>query len=392
MTVRMKPVYILICSLLLSWNSIAQRAPKIDSIHMVLLNPYIQLEAAQAINDMYNFKFAKSMLNLKHLKYEYGWHPLPYFLMGLNYWWRIQPNQNDTQYDDTFNAYMDTTIFLAERLHKEANPIEGSFFLAASYGFKARLDSDRDNYRSAANYGRKALKYLKESRNYTEYSPELLFGDGLINYYSTWIRENYPILRPLLLFLPKGDKELGIKQLREVSRNAFYSRTEAQYYLMNILFHNEKEYTESRMLAEYLHKTYPDNSYFHRWYGRLLYQTGYRRQSEIQFLEIIHRIDSGYVGYESNTGRFAAYFLGRIYKNQKRYKESEIYYLRALIFAEDADATKKGYYYLTLYNLSKLALIKKDRKQAEYYVKRVKKLAGRRHSAYIKAKEALKKM
>ena len=66
--------------------------------------------------------------------------------------------------------------------------------------------------------------------------------------------------------------------------------------------------------------------------------------------------------------------------------------MRALRFAEDADATKKGYYYLTLYYLGELALIKKDKKRAEYYFKRVKKLAGRRHSAYIKAKEALKKM
>ena len=364
--------------LIISWNALAQRAPKIDSAHMVLLNPYIQIETTQAINDMYNFKFEESMRNLTYLKYEYGWHPLPHFLMGLNYWWRIQPNPNDDQYDKMFHAYMDSSIYLAERLYEEPNPIEGAFFLAAAYGFKARIESDRDNYGAAANNARKALKYLKESREYTEYSPELLFGDGLINYYSTWIRENYPMLRPLMWFFPKGDKELGIEQLRKVSRNAFYARTEAQYYLMDILYNDEKKYAEARMLSQYLHETYPNNSYFHRWHVRLLYEMGRRKKAEEECLEILQRIDSGYVGYESNTGRYASYFLGRIYRS-KQPEKSEAYFLKSVDFSVAAGATKKGYYFHSLYFLGELAAGKGDNPQAEYYFKEVKKSASTLH-------------
>lgn len=357
---------------------------------MLLLNPYIQLEAAQAINDMYNFKFDKSMRSMKFLKYEYGWHPLPYFFMGLNYWWRILPNLHDTQYDAEFNAYMDTTIYLAKRLHKEANPIEGAFFLAASYGFKARIESDRGNFRVAASDGHRALKYLKESRDYAEYSPELLFGDGIINYYSSWIRENYPMLRPLMLLFPKGNKDLGVKQLTEVSRNAFYARTEAQYYLMKIL-HEEGDYSESRRLSQYLQDTYPDNSYFHRWNMRMLYQMGNHEQAEIEGLKIIQRIDSGLVGYGSNTGRIAAYFLGRIYKRRQPMK-SEDYFLLGLKYSEEVNATKKGYYFHSLYFLGELALKREDEERAKYYFKRVKKLSTRKHSTNKKAREALRKM
>jgi len=387
----MKRFSVLVILLLFFRFCEAQRVPEIDSIHMVLLNPYIQLEAAQAINDIYNFKFEESMLNLKHLKYEYGWHPLPYFLIGLNYWWRLQPNLNNEEYALTFNTYMDSTILLAKRLHKEANPIEGAFFLAAAYGFKARLDSDREDFGKAASNGRKALKYLKESKDYTEYSPELLFGDGLINYYAKWIRENYPMLKPLMMFFPKGDKKLGMEQLREVSRNAFYARTEAQHYLMNILFNDEKNYTEARMLATYLYQTYPDNPYFHRWYARMLYQKGNRRKSEIECLKIIQRIDSGQVGYESYTGRYAAYFLGRIYKNKKP-EEAKKYFLMALAYSEEVGATSKGYYYQSLYYLGELAQKRGDNEKAKYYYRRVKKLAGRKLGAHKKAKKALKEM
>lgn len=370
----------------------AQRAPKVDSVHMLLLNPYVQIEATKAINQLYNFKFDSSMQNMKYLKYEYGWHPLPYFLMGLNYWWRIQPDINNTQHDETFLAYMDTAIFVAKRLYDEANPIEGTFFLAASYGFRARLSSDREQYRKAALDGRKALKYLRESQEYTEYSPELLFGDGLINYYSKWIRENYPWLRPIMLFFPSGDKELGVTQLREVSRNAFYSRTEAQYYLLNILFHDHSNYTEARQLSEYLYDTYPDNAFFHRWHAQVLYQIGARREAEAECLKIIQRIDSAQVGYGDYTGRYAAFFLGRIYRGRRDEAKSEAYFERSREFHERANATEKGYYHQTLIHLAEFALKRDDKKLAREYFKKAKKLADRKDYAYKEAKKALKDM
>lgn len=378
------------CMLSLVGSSMAQRAPKVDSAHMLLLNPYVQIEATKAVNQLYNFKFDSSMTNLKYLKFEYGWHPLPYFLMGLNYWWRIQPNVYNTEYDEVFNAYMDTSIVVAERLYEEVNPIEGSFFLAAAYGFKARLHSDRENYSRAAVDGRKALKYLRESQAYTEYSPELLFGDGLINYYTEWIRENYPWLRPLLLFFPRGNKELGVEQLREVARNAFYARTEAQYYLMNILFHDKNEYNESLQIAEYLYSTYPDNAFFHRWYAQVLFYVGNRRNAEKESLKIIQRIDSAEVGYEAYSGRYASFFLGRIYRGRRDVEKAEHYFLLSKKFHEDAGVIEKGYYHQTLVYLAELAVNRNDKKQAKEYYKLAKKLADRKDYAWKQAKQGLK--
>ena len=40
-----------------SFKTTAQGAPDVDSVHMLLLNPYVQIEATQAINQMYNFKW-----------------------------------------------------------------------------------------------------------------------------------------------------------------------------------------------------------------------------------------------------------------------------------------------------------------------------------------------
>jgi len=253
--------------------------------YSLLVNPFIQIESTEAVNAMYNFEFNKAQSHFNYLQKKYPWHPLPYLLKGLNYWWQIVPNYNNTEYDDDFLAYMDSTKVLAENIQENYNEIEGAFFLAAAYAFEGRLYSERRQYRKAAFAGGRSLKYLGECEGHETYSPELLFGDALFNYYAEWIREEYPLLRPIMVFFPKGDKKKGIDQLKEVTRNAFYSRTDAQFYLMRILSSGEdKDMTEAVRVGKILHYDYPDNPYFHRYYARLLYQSGQYTLASVESL------------------------------------------------------------------------------------------------------------
>src|SRR5436190_8280548 len=178
------------------------------------------------------------------------------------------PNTKDTSHDDRFMAYMDSTILVAEHLHKKypEYKIEAAFFLSAAYGFKGRLysDEERKSWGKAASAGKTALNYMEISKKQNHLSPELLFGDALYNYFSVWVPENYPALKPILWFFPKGDKKLGLAQLKEVSYNAFYTRTEAMVWLMRICAAYENEPNRALQLSEYLHQTFPDNPYFHR--------------------------------------------------------------------------------------------------------------------------------
>ena len=70
---------------------IAFKAQAQDSIPVLLLDRQIQIESTEGINDMYNFEFARADGRFKWLKRKYGWHPLPYFMLGLSQWWRIVP-------------------------------------------------------------------------------------------------------------------------------------------------------------------------------------------------------------------------------------------------------------------------------------------------------------
>lgn len=360
--------------------------------YSLLINPFIQIESTEAINSMYNFEFKKAHSHFNYLQKQYPWHPLPYLLKGLNYWWRIVPNYKNTEWDQEFLAYMDTTKMLAENVRDNYNEIEGAFFLAAAYAFEGRLYSERFEYRKAALAGSRSLKYLGECQGHETYSPELLFGDALFNYYAEWIREEYPLLRPIMIFFPEGDKEKGINQLKEVARNSFYSRTEAQYYLMRILASEENDITGALQVGGYLNKQFPNNAYFHRYYTRLLYQSGRYGSAEKESLEILKRIEAEQTGYEENSGRYACFFLGHINEIRQKYEAAKLYYEKGLGYAEDAEATKMGYYFFTLLHLGSIAEKEGDNGLAKDYYRKVKKAAKRNHSAHKTARERLKKL
>lgn len=393
-------IYLILLTFVLVGSSLvtafAQTKVKKDTTIILISNVTMQIEISQALSDLYNFKFERAELQFRWFKQKYPWHPLPYFLLGLSEWWKIMPNTKDTRYDNRFLAYMDSTIMVAENLFDEypEYKIEGAFFLAAAHGFKGRLysDEERKNWTKSAVEGKAALKYMEICREKADLSPELLFGDALYNYFSVWVPENYPSLKPIMWFFRKGDKQLGLKQLKEVSYNAFYTRTEAMVWLMRILNSYENDQIRAFQLAEYLYTTYPDNPYFHRYYARMLYARGMFPEMERQSKRIIERIDSTHLGYEATSGRYAAFFLGQFYESQRKLEDAKKYYLLAVKYAEEVGATESGYYLFSLIALGEINEKQGNKAEAKRYFKEVKKKSNRKDEAFKDAKKRLKNM
>ncbi|AHM59926.1 hypothetical protein D770_08315 [Flammeovirgaceae bacterium 311] len=364
-----------------------------DEQKLLLMDMTLQMETADAINQMYNFKFAKAEQQFRWIKQKYPTHPLPYFLMGLSQWWKIMPNVENERYDERFTQYMDSTIYLAERmLSADESNAEAKFFLSGAWAFKSRLHSERKSWRKAASSGKKSLEYLDMKGEKKALGSEFLFGDALYNYYAEWVPENYPLLKPVLMFMPSGDKSLGMQQLKEVANNAFYTRTEAQYFLMRILALDENKPYEALRLSEYLHRTYPDNPYFHRYYARMLYTTGQYTKLEETSKSILDKIDNQMPGYESISGRYAAFYLGQMYDVLNKHNDARKYFVRVIEFAKSTNDLDSGYLLYSLLALGDMAKEDGDERQAKRYYKEVKKYGSRSHSAHSKARERLKEM
>ena len=354
-------LYTLLVSFVLVKSTFGQSAS--NSSDYLLLNMPLQIEITEAVDNMYNFDFREAEVKFNWLKYKYPEHPLPYFLYGISTWWQMMPNLDaETPLGDEFLAYMDTAIVKAKvMLDKDEDNVEAAFFMSGSYGFKGRYHSERKNWGRAASAGKKALKYLEKTQGNEGFSPEIQFGDALFNYYSIWIRENYPMLRPILIFFPKGDKALGIQQMEEVSKNAFYTRIEAIYFLMRIKAFELNETFDVLRLAERVFTQYPNNPYFHRFYARMLYTVGQYQSAADVSIEILKRLENGQAGYEEVSGRYASFFLGHISRKQGDWEIAKPYFEKVIKYTEDISGEESGYYLF-----SQMYLAEEEAKSADY--------------------------
>lgn len=357
---------------------------------MLLKNPGVQIEATEAINLLYNYKFSEAQREFRWLQYRYPKHPMPHFLMGLAEWWKIVPNTDNEAYDNRLLAHMDSCIYLAEKLYEEKeNKVEPAFFLSAAYAFKGRLYSERKQWTKATFAGKNALKYLEKSKGYGDLSPELLFGDGVYNYYSEWIPKEYPILKPVLIFFQKGNKKLGIQQLEKVANNAFYTRVEARYFLLQI-YSMENQYAKAYDMAKYMWQTYPDNPYFERYFCRSAFVTGHMAEAQQAARNMLDKIERGMPGYEGVSGRNAAFVLAYYSFNYtKDYDAAANYYQQAINYSVKTNSLNAGYYVSSLIGLGKIAEAKKELNEAQRYYKLALDKADRKSSQHDEAKKAI---
>jgi hypothetical protein len=380
--------------LLLFWGSLvyAQESNPPKS-KMLLTDMAVQIESMEAVNALYNFKFEEADRQFRWFKLKYPDHPLPYFLLGLAEWWKMMPNPQVEEYDARFLAYMDTAGTKAEKMYdKNREDVEAAFFMAAAYGFKGRLYSERESWTKAAFAGKTALKYLDKFKNKEEFSIEFLFGDALYNYYREWIPENYKSLKPILIFFEHGDKKKGMEQLKQVAYNAFYTRTEAQYFLMRI-YEDEKQTLEALQIARNLSQTYPDNPFFQRYYARMAYSSGLFDEAEKTSLNLMERLERGDVGYEATAGRYACFFLAYIYQyspTKKDLLKSREYYKKAVAFAEQTKTFDSGYYHASLAALARMYVQQTEWAEAEKYYQALLDHAEHKSSAYEEAKKFMK--
>ncbi|MVN77293.1 tol-pal system protein YbgF [Hymenobacter sp. HMF4947] len=372
-----------------------QVAPQtVDISGWLLLDKDIEEELSGAVHNLYDFKFNKADKQFRSLRRRYPQHPMAYFLLSLSTWWKMMPNNvADNRYDKVFLAYTDTAITKAAALYKaDEHNYEACFFLAGAYGMQARLHAERHDWRKATVASRRALNFLQKSQEANGLSSEFLFGQGLFNYYSVWIGAEYTWLRPILFFFPKGSRERGLAQLREVSQTAFYTGTEAKFFLVNILSSARENQAEAAFeLTRQLNADFPDNSYFELEYAKLCFRQGRLKETEQACRSVLQKYGVGQVGYEAYIGRAAAYMLG--YLMEQRYHDpakAKDYYQRCVVYSEQAGMTKRGYYIFAETRLARLAVNERDAPTARRYYSAVLEQSDSGEAEYKEARTWLR--
>ena len=270
-----------------------------------------QALAKRGIGHVYNLEFENAEKEFQELILRKPGDPAGYFFLAMVRWWMIMIDIDDERYDREFYDALDGVVGMCDSLlEKNRDDVNAIFFKGGAIGFEGRLKFHRSDYFGAANAGRKALPLVHEALDLDPGNSDVLLGAGIYNYYAEVIPSEYPFVKPLILFIPPGDRQKGISQLKAAAEKGTYAPVEAEYFLLQIYFFYEKDYTQALAFALDLHGKFPANMVFHRYCGRSYVSLNNWDMAQSEFTEIVGRARSGMRGYTPPVEREAEYYCG----------------------------------------------------------------------------------
>ncbi len=265
----------------------------------------------RGIDHIYNVEFDQAHEDFKQVISMYPTHPAGYFLDAMVEWWRINLDRRNSSADQSFLKKIDKVLLVCDQmLDSTPHNITALFFKGGSLGFRGRYHAMRENMFSAADDGRLALDILQECQKVAPGNHDIMLGTGLYNYFAVALPEKYPALTTVMVFLPRGDKSLGLAQLKAAARKAKYAANEAKVVLIQAYFDFEKNPLAAMEFATDLHKQYPMNPAFQRAYGRCLVSLGPLDSMEACWRSVLVRYMEKKTGYDKLAAREALYYIG----------------------------------------------------------------------------------
>ncbi|MBI3787841.1 MAG: hypothetical protein HY276_06230 [Ignavibacteriales bacterium] len=275
-------------------------------------DPAVDTRVLQGIDYIYNMEFEKADNEFAEVIRKEPNHPAGYFFQAMTQWWRILSNFDDESKDEHYYAMLEKVIDMCnERLDKNENDVTALFFKGGAVGFRGRLRANRGKWAGAANDGLIALPAVRKAYSIEPNNYDVLLGIGIYNYYAEVIPKQYPVVKPLMLFFPSGDKKKGLEQLEIAAQKARYAKNEAMYFLLQSYFTYEKQYQKALEIATEMRSKFPKNPVFHRMYGRCYVSLGYWAEAFHVFTDIEKKFIARQLGYDTYDGREAYYYIGK---------------------------------------------------------------------------------
>jgi len=285
----------------------------------------------QILNDIYNFEFDSAEHSIAAYKNKYPWRPEGSFAEGMVLWTQVLADLYNPALDSMFFAKMDEIIDAFDKIaDKDSLYTVTKYYKSAAMGFKARLYVNRSQWFKAALSGVKALSGILDALDGEYPNTDAKLGTGIYLYYAEMVPEKYPIAKPLLIFYPSGNKEKGLADLQEASKNGLFARIEASYIYAQTLYLYERKFYNAFRIMKKLHKDYPNNSIFLRWYAALAYSIGEYTIAHNCLDTYESRIAEKQRFYLTYHQRFISYRRGLILQKQKKWQEALASYNEAL--------------------------------------------------------------
>ncbi|MCB0722023.1 MAG: tetratricopeptide repeat protein [Ignavibacteriae bacterium] len=270
-------------------------------------------------------------------------NPEGYFFLVLLQWWRININKEDISNDENFFRAVDKVIDIADNvLDNNSNDDNAMFYKGGAIGYRGLVHALRENWLKAAEDGRRSLNLFEEASKINPSNKDVMFGNGVYNYFAEYIPDRYPFLKPLLILFPSGDKNKGLLQIKETAMNSKFGKVEAKFILSYLYLKYEKNFTEAEIYSKDLSDNYPENPQFARYLYNSYVGAGKFQEAIEGWQKILQFASEGKFGFNTPVLlREANYYLGFSYMYTGNNEEAKKYLLKSeeLSSQIDKDAT-----------------------------------------------------
>src|SRR5262245_2596619 len=187
----------------------------------------------QTMEASYDLRLTEARSAAKGLQDRYPDHPAGYTLMAETYWWEAQMDPTNEAIENEYLRAQDLAVQKAEaalKLNKHPQ-IEVLAYLASAWGSYARFQvTQNEAYFRALRAGLRAHKYAEEVYAMDKNYYDIYVGIGAFNYFSGSLPA---VIKPFAWLIgARGDRNLGIEQLKTAMTQGRYAQTEARivYY------------------------------------------------------------------------------------------------------------------------------------------------------------------
>ena len=215
------------------------------------------------IQHTYGFSFDEARDIQAELSSETPGHPAPVFLEALIVYWENFPLLPAKEASEEFVDLMDRVVEMAKELREDTlRYTEGVFFDLFGRAFKAMFWADNGKSGKVIGDLGNMYRYTKKGFDMKDDFVEFYFSTGLYNYYIEAYPEAHPAYKPVVSFMHKGDRELGLEQLIYAIDHTIFLKVESILFMSIIQLKYEGDLDAARSYAERLVNEFPRNTFY----------------------------------------------------------------------------------------------------------------------------------
>ncbi len=221
---------------------------------------YYDEQLMKGIESFYQTDWADARKHFRKLKDEFPNDPRAYFFESMIPFWKYFFVEQNHEYSESFFELSEVAIEKSEKMLKNS-PADTTtvMLLSGLYGYRSLVAAGEKEYREAIKSALQGFGYTRKLLSLDEVRPDAYIGRGMFQYMVGNVPRELKWMTNI--FGLKGDRELGLNELKKAASSDSYVSVDARMILA-YLYRKELDYKTALSYLDSLISEYPANSIF----------------------------------------------------------------------------------------------------------------------------------